>query len=97
MILSYRSRVQHLSALHRDRPVAPLNTAAFWVEFVMQHGGVKHLRLASRELNWFQYHSVDVAAALLVVMATASALCWAGVCCLVRNCRGRRRGREKKE
>ncbi|KAG7218998.1 hypothetical protein INR49_005898, partial [Caranx melampygus] len=74
----YRSRVQHLSALHRDRPVTPLNTAVFWVEYVMRHGGAQHLRLASHDLNWFQYHSMDVAAALLVVMATASALCWAG-------------------
>lgn len=95
MMLSYRSRVQHLSALHRDRPMTPLSTAVFWVEFVMRYGGAPHLRLASHDLNWLQYHSVDVAVALLVVMATASALCWAGVCCFLRNFR--RRGREKNE
>ncbi|XP_067339426.1 UDP-glucuronosyltransferase 2A2-like isoform X2 [Channa argus] len=73
---SYRSSMKHLSALHRDRPESPLSTAVFWVEFVMRHGGAPHLRLASRDLNWFQYHSIDTGVALLVVVATTAAACW---------------------
>lgn len=96
MTLSYKSSMQHLSALHRDQPVAPLSTAAFWVEFVMRHGGARHLRLASHELNWFQYHSVDTGAALLAAIATAAALCWGGVRFFLRRCSQRRR-REKND
>uniref|UniRef100_A0A3Q3SM93 UDP-glucuronosyltransferase n=1 Tax=Mastacembelus armatus TaxID=205130 RepID=A0A3Q3SM93_9TELE len=93
---SYRSNMKHLSALHRDQPMTPLNTAVFWVEFVMRHSGAQHLRLASHHLNWFQYHSVDTAAFLLLVTATTTALCWAGVRCFLQRCR-RRGGREKND
>ncbi|KAK2854244.1 hypothetical protein Q5P01_006905 [Channa striata] len=86
---SYSSSMQHLSALHRDRPESPLSTAVFWVEFVMRHGGAPHLRLASRDLNWFQYHSVDTVAALLFVMVAIATSCWAGVRGLMRRCRRR--------
>nr|XP_020478133.1 UDP-glucuronosyltransferase 2A1-like isoform X2 [Monopterus albus] len=91
----YRSSMQHLSKLQRDQPVTPLSTAVFWVEFVMRHGGARHLRLASHDLNWFQYYSVDSAAALLVIMATSATLCWAGACRLLQCCR--RGGREKND
>ncbi|KAK2920384.1 UDP-glucuronosyltransferase 2A2-like isoform X2 [Channa argus] len=86
---SYRTNMQRLSALHRDRPESPLGTAVFWVEFVMRHGGAPHLRLASRDLNWFQYHSLDTTAALLVVAIALAASCWGGVRCLRRRCRRR--------
>ncbi|XP_075993449.1 UDP-glucuronosyltransferase 2C1-like [Genypterus blacodes] len=91
----YRSSMQRLSSLHRDRPVAPLDAAVFWVEFVMRNGGARHLRLASRDLNWFQYHSLDTAAALLSALLSAVALCWLSARCCLRRCRRRRR--EKSE
>ncbi|XP_063335048.1 UDP-glucuronosyltransferase 2A2-like [Pelmatolapia mariae] len=93
---SYRTNMQRLSAVHRDQPVTPLSTAVFWVEFVMRHGGARHLRLASYDLNWFQYHSLDTGAALLVALMTVTALWWVGIRCILRQCR-RRAGREKKD
>lgn len=95
MMLSYKSNMQRLSALHRDQPMAPLSTAVFWVEFVMRHGGARHLRLASHDLNWFQYHSIDTGVtllvALLVIMLTASAICWWSIRCFLHYCIRRRR------
>ncbi|KAK2818478.1 hypothetical protein Q5P01_024039 [Channa striata] len=85
----YRSSMQHLSALHRDRPESPLSTAVFWVEFVMRHGGAPHLQLASRNLNWFQYHSIDTAAAMLVVVATIAAACCGTIRCALQRWRRR--------
>lgn len=79
--------MQHLSSLHRDRPEPPLSTATFWVEFVMRHGGARHLRLASRDLNWFQYHSLDTTSFLLLVIVMVATACRAGL----RRCRRRRR------
>lgn len=93
---SYRTNMQRLSAVHRDQPVTPLSTAVFWVEFVMRHGGARHLRLASYDLNWFQYHSLDTGAALLIALMTVAALWWVGIRCILRQCR-RRAGREKKD
>lgn len=93
-MLSYKSSMQRLSALHHDRPVTPMNTSVFWVEYVMRHGGARHLRMASHDLNWFQYHSAEVIASLLlvllVVVVITAALCRAVVRCFLRCCRRRR-------
>nr|XP_048725741.1 UDP-glucuronosyltransferase 1A1-like isoform X1 [Caretta caretta] len=69
---SYKENIMHLSALHLDRPIHPLDLAVYWVEFVMRHKGAPHLRPAAHDLNWIQYHSLDVIAFLLaVVLVTA--------------------------
>ncbi|RVE74692.1 hypothetical protein OJAV_G00025420 [Oryzias javanicus] len=56
---SYRMNMQRLSRLHRDQPMRPLDTALFWIEFVMRHKGAAHLRTESYKLPWYSYHSVD--------------------------------------
>ncbi|KAM9307138.1 UDP-glucuronosyltransferase 2C1-like [Pholidichthys leucotaenia] len=92
----YKSSMRRLSEVHRDRPVSALDTAVFWVEFVMRHGGAQHLRLASHELNWFQYYSIDTGSFLLVILMMTAALCWVGIGYLLRKCR-RQTGREKRD
>nr|XP_055062043.1 UDP-glucuronosyltransferase 2C1-like [Misgurnus anguillicaudatus]XP_055062044.1 UDP-glucuronosyltransferase 2C1-like [Misgurnus anguillicaudatus]XP_055062045.1 UDP-glucuronosyltransferase 2C1-like [Misgurnus anguillicaudatus] len=62
---SYRENMQRLSRLHRDVPVKPLDSAIFWIEFVMRHKGAAHLRTESYKMPWYSYHSVDVMLFLL--------------------------------
>uniref|UniRef100_A0A8C9XKG8 glucuronosyltransferase n=1 Tax=Sander lucioperca TaxID=283035 RepID=A0A8C9XKG8_SANLU len=57
-----------LSALHKDRPVDPLDLSVYWTEFVMRHKGAKHLRPAVLDLNWLQYYCLDVIAVLATVV-----------------------------
>ncbi|KAM8876882.1 UDP-glucuronosyltransferase 2C1-like [Synchiropus picturatus] len=76
---SYRSNMQRLSRLHQDQPMKPLDTAVFWIEFVIRHKGAAHLRSESINLPWYTYHSVDVllflaAAALLLLSLLLFAL-----------------------
>lgn len=40
--------------------MTPLETAVYWVEYVARHKGAPHLRSAGQDLNFFQYHSLDV-------------------------------------
>uniref|UniRef100_A0A4W5REH4 UDP glucuronosyltransferase 5 family, polypeptide F1 n=1 Tax=Hucho hucho TaxID=62062 RepID=A0A4W5REH4_9TELE len=65
---SYRTNMQRLSRLHRDVPMEPLDTALFWIEFVMRHKGAAHLRTESYRMPWYSYHSVDVMVFLLAVV-----------------------------
>ncbi|XP_045563925.1 UDP-glucuronosyltransferase 2C1 isoform X3 [Salmo salar] len=65
---SYRMNMQRLSRLHRDVPMEPLDTALFWIEFVMRHKGAAHLRTESYRMPWYSYHSVDVMVFLLAVV-----------------------------
>ncbi|KAM9305640.1 UDP-glucuronosyltransferase 1A5-like [Gastrophryne carolinensis] len=96
-LLSYKENIQRLSALHLDRPIHPLDLAVHWVEFVMRHKGAPHLRPAAHDLNWIQYHSLDVFAFLFVVLLTSlfiSIKCCTFTC---RCCCGRKptRGKSK--
>ncbi|XP_024905814.1 UDP-glucuronosyltransferase 2B31 isoform X5 [Pteropus alecto] len=68
---SYKENAMKLSRIHHDQPMKPLDRAVFWIEFVMRHKGAKHLRPASYDLNWFQYHSLDVIGFLLACVTTA--------------------------
>ncbi|XP_048024884.1 UDP-glucuronosyltransferase 2B13-like [Megalobrama amblycephala] len=65
---SYRLSMQRLSHLHRDKPVKPLNSTLFWIEFVMRHKGPAHLHTESYKLPWYSYYSVDVAVTLFAVI-----------------------------
>ncbi|TRY62273.1 hypothetical protein DNTS_025830 [Danionella cerebrum] len=84
---SYKDRMKKLSAIHNDRPVQPLDLAVFWTEFVMRHKGADHLRPAAHDLNWVQYHSLDVIGFLLLIvlvfaiaMFKCCSLCWRRCC-----------------
>ncbi|XP_062963305.1 UDP-glucuronosyltransferase 2C1-like isoform X1 [Cynocephalus volans] len=68
---SYKENAMRLSKIHHDQPVKPLDRAVFWTEFVMRHKGATHLRPASHNLTWFQYHSLDVIGFLLACVATS--------------------------
>lgn len=54
------------SLKYRDRPLHPLDNAAFWVEYVIRHNGAKHLQSPGVHLNFFQYYSLDVIVALIL-------------------------------
>uniref|UniRef100_A0A674PLD3 UDP-glucuronosyltransferase n=1 Tax=Takifugu rubripes TaxID=31033 RepID=A0A674PLD3_TAKRU len=64
----YALNMQRLSRLHRDAPIKPMDSALFWIEFVMRHKGAAHLRTESYRLPWYSYHSVDVLLFLIAVV-----------------------------
>lgn len=94
---SYKEKIVALSQLHLDRPVEPLDLSVFWTEFVMRHKGAEHLRVAAHELNWIQYHSLDVIGFLVIILLT---VLWVTLkCCLfcTRKCCGKGIRKTKKE
>ncbi|KAH8334949.1 hypothetical protein KR074_008342, partial [Drosophila pseudoananassae] len=52
--------VRDMSEKFQDQPETPLERAVWWVEDVTRHKGAKYLKSAAQELNFFQYHSLDV-------------------------------------
>ncbi|KAI1889520.1 hypothetical protein AGOR_G00163720 [Albula goreensis] len=92
---SYRMNMQRLSRLHRDQPMKPLDSALFWIEFVMRNKGAAHLRTESYRMPWYSYHSVDVigvllAAVLLIILIIIAVIRY--LCC--RLCFKRKLKRE---
>ncbi|CAL8104470.1 unnamed protein product [Orchesella dallaii] len=66
---AYAKKAKELSTLVKDLPQTPLDKAVYWTEYVLRHKGAPHLRSAARDLNFFQYYVLDVAAVLLGALA----------------------------
>jgi hypothetical protein len=64
----YTKNAKSRSKVFRDRLVSPLDTAIYWVEYVIRHGGAPHLRVAGLDLPWYQYFLLDV----IVVVSVAT-------------------------
>uniref|UniRef100_A0A8C4PSP8 UDP-glucuronosyltransferase n=1 Tax=Equus asinus TaxID=9793 RepID=A0A8C4PSP8_EQUAS len=89
---SYKENAMKLSRIQHDQPMKPLDRAVFWIEFVMRHKRAKHLRPASHDLNWFQYHSLDVIGFLLA----STAVFVTTKCCLFHCWKFAKTGKKEK-
>lgn len=64
----YKNEVKKISSLYRDRPISAIDSAIFWIEYVIRHKGAKHLQYPGVELNFFQQNSLDVLVFLLIAI-----------------------------
>ncbi|XP_068906136.1 UDP-glucosyltransferase 2-like isoform X3 [Tenebrio molitor] len=56
----YKENSERASRLFKDRPMSPLDTAVYWVEYVIRHRGASHLRNVGADLSWYRYYLGDV-------------------------------------
>lgn len=56
------------AGLFGDRERPALETAVWWVEYVVRHGGAKHMQSRAVSLNWAQLNGLDVLAVVLVML-----------------------------
>ncbi|XP_063321650.1 UDP-glucuronosyltransferase 2C1-like [Pelmatolapia mariae] len=86
---SFHTNMQHLSQLHRDKPMTPMDTAIFWIEYVIRNKGAPHLQSAGFHLPWYSYFCLDVAA---LTIAITGIFIWALVfVCRLLCCRRSKR------
>lgn len=64
---TYEEKAKLASESYRDRPMHPADEALYWVGYVLRHSGVRHMQNQAVDLNWFQYHSLDVFGFLICV------------------------------
>lgn len=64
----YKSNAERVAKLFRDRPLSVLDTAIYWIEYVIKYNGAPHLRTVGADLPWYQYFLIDVAAILLSIL-----------------------------
>lgn len=65
---TYTDKVKYLSNIYRDRPMTNLDTAIFWIEYVIRHHGAKHIQSNSIYLNFWQFYSLDVIGFLSLIL-----------------------------
>nr|QVG59860.1 UDP-glucuronosyltransferase [Nilaparvata lugens] len=61
---SYAENMRILSRITKDKPMPAVETAVWWIEYVLRHNGAPHLRPACKDLVWYQYYSLDIIAAI---------------------------------
>ncbi|XP_045762945.1 uncharacterized protein LOC123865767 [Maniola jurtina] len=71
---SYRKNIVQLRHLMHDQPESPLQRAVWWVEYVIRHGGAKHLRPPSANISCVQYFEIKVLFILLLSVLIISAI-----------------------
>uniref|UniRef100_A0A0P5LVW5 UDP-glucuronosyltransferase n=1 Tax=Daphnia magna TaxID=35525 RepID=A0A0P5LVW5_9CRUS len=64
---SVKANVTKWSQLMHDEIMPGKEVAAYWIEYVIRHGGTKHLQLASKNMPFYQRHLIDVAFFLGVI------------------------------
>lgn len=58
-----------MSEIFRDRIIDPLDTAIYWIEYVIRHKGAKHLRTAAIDLPWYSYYMLDILVVIIILLA----------------------------
>lgn len=64
----YRENAKRQSALFRDRPMSPLDTAIFWVEYIIRNRP-ETLRSPAVDMPWWQLYLIDIYAFLIICFA----------------------------
>ncbi|XP_039494325.1 UDP-glucosyltransferase 2 [Drosophila santomea] len=82
---SYAAAAQTKSKLFRDQKEPALERAIWWTEYVLRHKGAKHLRCASRDLDFIQFHGLDTWGLLIAVTFASILIVVVALKCLQRG------------
>ncbi|XP_072946302.1 UDP-glucosyltransferase 2-like [Epargyreus clarus] len=73
---SYKNNIIRLRTVFRDQPQAPLERVIWWTEYVLRHGGAKHLRAPAANMSWAEYYQVNLVVFLLTcIFIILSVIC----------------------
>lgn len=56
----YQNKAKALSQVWKDRPLSPMETAIFWIEYVGRHKGAVNMKPPTVDLPLYQYLMIDV-------------------------------------
>ncbi|XP_044248981.1 UDP-glycosyltransferase UGT5-like [Drosophila takahashii] len=71
----YRIKIKQASKVFRDRPLKAMDTAMYWINYVIEHRGAPHLVAAGVEMPWYQLYLLDmVGLALALILLPIVAL-----------------------
>ncbi|XP_052854405.1 UDP-glycosyltransferase UGT5-like [Drosophila gunungcola] len=73
----YRNKMKEVSRIFRDRPLNAMDTAMYWINYVIEHRGAPHLVAAGVELPWYQFYLLDILGLGIVLIIT---LAWSLMC-----------------
>ena len=85
-IVRFKTKAMHISGLLKDRRQTPLQEICNWIEYVLRHGGARHLRAQVFDIPWYQYYLLDVMAFLVAIVIMVVMVIQLACRCLCRVC-----------
>lgn len=68
----YTENAKLYSKLIHDRLMKPMDTAMYWIEYVLRHKDIQHLRSAGLDIRWYQYFYLDAVIVFVVGVLMSS-------------------------
>ncbi|XP_045540164.1 UDP-glucosyltransferase 2 [Papilio machaon] len=65
---SYRENIVRLRSIMQDQPQRPLERAVWWTEYMLRHGGARHLRSPAANISWAQYLELELVFTLATIL-----------------------------
>lgn len=65
---SYKRNAEQVSKRFRDRPMTPLDTAMFWIEYVIRNKDAAYMQNPALALSWVASNMLDVYAFVLILV-----------------------------
>ncbi|KAM8714198.1 hypothetical protein ACLKA7_014353 [Drosophila subpalustris] len=63
----YRDNMKRASKIFRNRPLGAMDTAMFWIDYIIEHRGAPHMVSAGLDLPWYQFYLLDIIALALAL------------------------------
>ncbi|XP_055379736.1 UDP-glycosyltransferase UGT5-like [Condylostylus longicornis] len=62
----YRENAERISQIFRDRPRTAMESAMYWIEYVIKYKGAPQLRSAGADLPWYNFYLLDILTILVL-------------------------------
>lgn len=57
---TYYESIERISDIFKSNQNDPLDTAIYWIEYIIKHKGAPHLQSHAKNLPWYRYLLLDV-------------------------------------
>ncbi|XP_053609831.1 UDP-glycosyltransferase UGT5-like [Plodia interpunctella] len=64
----YGAKAKEVSARFKDRPMSALDTAMFWIEYVIRNKGAPYMKNSALKIDWIASNMLDVYASIVIVL-----------------------------
>ncbi|KAL0838907.1 hypothetical protein ABMA28_016920 [Loxostege sticticalis] len=65
---TFKLKAKEMSARFKDRPMSALDTAIYWIEYVIRNKGANYMKNPGLEMSWIAYYMLDVYAFILLTV-----------------------------
>jgi ribosomal protein L22 len=71
-LFRYSISTRHASKIFKDRPTKPVDTALWWVEYVLRNEDTSHLKSHNSKKSWYEKRMLDIWGFMALVLIFGS-------------------------